>query len=833
MEISLNWLEEWVDLGGIEADELAHRLTMAGLEVDAIETIGADAGRIVVGRIDAVDAHPDADRLVLCDVDIGDGTERQIACGAPNVSAGSLVPVALPGSRPPGLDFEIGRREVRGEISEGMICSAEELGIEEESEGILELSGDLELGADLFEVLELRDTIIEFDLTPNRSDCLSHLGVAREVKAIWDRPLREPEFGEEPYIWEATGAASDALEAASLEVRDPEGCPRYAFAVADGIEVGPSPLWLKRRLAAVGVRSVNNIVDVTNYVLLDVGQPLHAFDLDELRGDQIVVRRAQPGETLVGIDHETYELDPDDLVIADAERPVALAGVMGGAETEVGASTERILMECAFFEPESVRRASKRHALHTESSHRFERGIDPSGIEPYLDRAMRAVSRAQDHFGGNSEPRVFRNIGLESVEGATEPWSVTLPKGLSERVLGASIGETEVRDSLDRLDLAVDESGESFEVRIPTHRGDLRRPVDLVEEVARLYGYDRVAESLPHREMGGRHERRTDADHGPTLESRERRSRVRRVRERLLDAGLAEVVNPSFMAQRELEQLRVPEEDRRREVAEVANPLRSSERYMRTTLLPGLLRVLETNRSQKRDDVAIFEFGRRYFSDVERSTIGLLLAGRALNHWSERRAWDFFDLKGLVEGAGQPFELGETSWQAPDEAIPWLHPGIQARWSGGAEGTEVFAEAGRLHPEIAREMELEGPVLVAEVYWDALEARSVDEPVYEEISTYPPVDRDVALIVDCSVGYREVHDAIVGFRDEDDQFDELVASVELFDVYEGEQVPDGKRSLAFSIRYRAGDRTLTEQEVAPLDDGLIAWLGERLGAERR
>jgi len=734
--------------------------------------------------------------------------------------------VALPGSRPPSVDFEVAEREVMGTVSEGMLCSAAELGFEKESEGLWILPGALEVGDAVFEALELRDTRLEFDLTPNRSDCLSHLGVAREVAAIWDRPLSDrPGAGEAP-LWEQTGAERSALEAASLEVVDPEGCPRYAFAVIESVDVGPSPFWLKRRLASVGMRSVNNVVDVTNYVLMDVGQPLHAFDLDELAGPEIRVRRAREGESLEAIDHETYELEADDLVIADAERPVALAGVMGGAATEVGASTDRVLLECAFFDPTTVRRSSKRHDLHTDSSHRFERRIDPAGVEPYVDRALRAARHSQPDGSG----RVLREIAIDGTEAAAESWSVDLPKDLAGRMLGSAIEPSDVRETLERLHLEIEASkGDAFRVEIPTYRGDLRRPVDLVEEVVRLYGYDRIPESLPTCEMGGEHVPLDGAADERTLESRQRRWLRRRTRDRLLDAGLWEVMTPSFLAVEALDALNVPQDDPRRNLVEIANPLRESERYLRSTLVPGLIDVLEANRAHERRDVAIFEFGRRYFPEGEHSTVGVLLAGRRTGHWSERSTWDLFDLKGIVQSVGTPFELGDPTWSEPNAGRPWLHPGIRAVWSDD----ETLAEAGRLHPKLTQELELEGPILVAEIDWEAIASRSARAPTFAEFSSHPPVDRDLAVVADEDISYRTVARAIEEYRSEHPEFDELAESVELFDVYEGPQVGDAERSLAFSIRYRASDRTLTDKEVEPLDRGLAKWLSAKLGVERR
>lgn len=836
MEISINWLEEWIDLDGIEIDELAHRLTMAGLEVDGIESIGHDHDRIVVGRIVDIEPHPDADRLVLCRVDVGDGDLRQIACGASNMAAGDRVPTALPGSHPPAVDFEIEARELMGVDSEGMLCSAEELDLAESSEGLMILPEDLEVGTPVFEALEVTDTILELDLTPNRSDCLSHFGVAREVSALFDRPLDERDVAGDVPLWddEATGDPVREIADLALEGFDYEGCPRYTFAVLEDVEVGPSPFWLRRRLQSIGIRSVNNVVDVTNFILMDVGQPLHAFDLDELDGPSITVRRAREGETLEAIDHETYELDEDDLVVADASKPVALAGVIGSAETEVSEETSRVLLECAYFDPSTVRRASKRHGIHTDSSHRFERRIDPIGVERFLNRALRAIVRSQEAIPGADRPTVRSNIAMANdPEGYDEHWTVDLPLDLPSRVLGTESSSEEIRPQLERLHLHPEPTsdGETLSVRIPSFRGDLRRPIDLVEELVRLEGYDTLPDAWPTRKMGESHRPRPDAEHEPTLLEREERDLLHLTRRRLLDAGLHEVVNDSFMSDEDLDLLDIPEDSELRETVEIANPVRSSDHYMQTTLLPSLLTNLADNRAQKIDDVALFEVARRYHPDREVPAVGLLATGQIAPHWDDDREWDFFDLKGLVELVGRPFELEGARWVEPDTSAPWLHPGVEAEWR--LDG-EVLARAGRLHPEVARELEVaDTDVYVAELEIDRLFDCDRSHPQFEPYSHFPPVERDVALVVDEDVAYHEVRETIDAYREEDETFDELVESIELFDVYEGDQVPEGRRSLAFAVVYRADDRSLTEDEIEPLDQGLESWLADEIGATRR
>jgi phenylalanyl-tRNA synthetase beta chain len=829
MKVSWNWLEEWIDLTGLDVEDVVHRLTMAGLEVDGVDHIGEGHDDIVVARIETIREHPDADKLVLCDVDDGTGESRQVACGAKNMSEGDLVPLALPGSQPPAVDFEIVAREVRGQISSGMLCSGEELGLEDESEGLMILPESLVVGEPIFEALGLEDTVIELDLTPNRPDCLSHRGVARALGAIYGRDLKVPVDETKSAAWEDDPTSALADEAAGLQVLDSDGCPRYLFAVVEDIEVGPSPTWLKSRLAALGIRSVNNVVDVTNYILMDVGQPLHAFDLDELAGPEIRVRRADEGEELVGIDHQTYELASSDLVIADAERPIAVAGVMGGEETEVSDATSRILIECAYFDPTSVRKSSKRLGLHTDSSHRFERGVDPAALEFALQRAVRLMQRAQEHL--TDTPATVRSgIAAAHVEGTTERATVELPSDLCGRILGVEIADEDIEAHLTSLGLELERAGDGWRATIPTYRPDLTRPIDLVEEVARLHGYDVVEPRLPEAPMGERHTRRADATQAPTIVTRHERDRVRSIRTQLRTYGLYEVINYGFMSDEDLDALHLDEDDVRREAVELANPLVASDRYMQTTLIPGLLENVQTNLAQRISDVAIFELGRRYFEASEHDTLAILLTGRFRQHFSDSRDWDFFDLKGIVEGLAQPFRTDAFAWSVPEPNEPYLHPGVQARWAD--EDTEL-ATIGRIHPEVASELEIDAPVFVAEVHLDALLSLDEHAASYRRLSRYPAIKRDFAIVYDQVRPYRDLAEAVRSLAEERGAFGTLLESFELFDVYEGEQLPEGKRSLALSLVYRSEERTLTDEDVEQADAALVEHLEERVGAELR
>ncbi|MFW5968444.1 MAG: phenylalanine--tRNA ligase subunit beta, partial [Persicimonas sp.] len=733
-----------------------------------------------------------------------------------------------PGSNPPGVDFDIGAREVRGEMSSGMLCSAAELGLEDESEGLLILDERAEPGRPAFEALGLDDTVIEIDLTPNRPDCLGHVGVAREVAALFERELTGPDHWKRDPLWEE-GDGSAATDAAGLAVEDDEGCPRYLFAVVEDIEVGPSPSWLEARLAAVGLRSVNNVVDLTNYVLLDVNQPLHAFDLDELNGPEIRVRRADKGESLVGIDHVEYELDPQDLVIADAERPVAIAGVMGGEETEVGPSTSRILIECAYFEPTTVRKSARRHNLHTDSSHRFERGIDPGGLPDALAHAVQLIVDEQTERG--ADPTVRIGVAEAASEGVAEPTTIQLEKAQSARVLGAEIDDARVADYLERIGVQLEDDGdERWGCTVPTYRPDLTRPIDLVEEVARLYGYDRIPETLPEAPMGDLHRRQQGADQPQTIVERIDRELVDRIRTQLLSYGAREVVNYGFMSFDDLDVLRIPDDDPRRDAVALANPLVASQRYMQTTLLPGLIENLKTNLAHRMEDVALFEIGRRYSPDTERETLAILLSGDKTRHWSEHRAWDFFDLKGLIEAIARPFRTDELTWRASEPLEPFLHPGVQAEWSG-ADG--AVAQAGQLHPAVAAELEVEQAVYLAEIALDDLFELGRSPGGYEASSRYPAVRHDFALTYDRRRPYADLEEAIVELARTDEEFGSIFESHELFDVYAGEQVGEDQRSLALSIVYRSPEKTLVDADVERADQRLVEWLEERVGARLR
>ncbi|MBE0598549.1 MAG: phenylalanine--tRNA ligase subunit beta, partial [Desulfuromonadales bacterium] len=584
MIVTYNWLKEFVDLD-LAPEELAHRLTMAGLEVEAMEKLGEGLDRVVVARLISVEPHPEADRLTLCQVDTGSET-LPIVCGARNHKTGDLVALAQVGATLPG-DFRIKKSKIRGRESMGMLCSEKELGLAEESEGIQILPPGLELGQPVFLAMGLKDVRFELGLTPNRADCLSVIGVAREVAAMVGRPLRLPR----PQLPEAGRAIS---EQTSVSIEDPERCPRYAARLIRGVQIGPSPDWLVRRLQTVGLRSINNVVDVTNLVLMELGQPLHAFDFQLLRGGRIVVRPAREGELFTTLDSQSRPLKQTDLTICDGEGPVALAGIMGGENSEIRPQTIDILLESAYFNPTTIRRTSKRLGLHTESSHRFERGVDIDLVPIALDRAAALILE----LAGGEAARGRLDVYPRPVAAR----QLTISPRRSEEILGLSLPAAEIARLLRGIGLQVEREGDgadadadaSLKVTVPVFRHDLEREIDLIEEVARLNGYDRIPVTMP---VGGA------LCHPP----RESQRQLRRLRDLLVGAGFSEVINYSFVAPAGVDRLGLAEGDPRRQMVRVLNPLTEEQSVMRTTLMPSLLETVARNLAYRSRDLRLFE----------------------------------------------------------------------------------------------------------------------------------------------------------------------------------------------------------------------------------
>ena len=819
MKISLKWLRELVTTT-LSDDRIAEGLTAVGLEVEGREqrSLGAQAD-VVAARVNERKPIEGSDHLSVCQVDDGT-TVHQVVCGAQNYAAGDVVPMARVGAVLPG-GMKIGRAKLRGVESAGMLCSARELGLGDDHSGLLQLPKDAPLGTPVAELLGLPDLILEVNVTPNRPDALSHLGIAREVAALDEggtlRPVA-PKLREE-------GAAASTL--ARVDIEDAERCPRYIARIIEGVQIGPSPLHLQERLRSCGIRPISNVVDATNLALLELGHPLHAFDLDKLAGQRIVVRRAKAGEPMTTLDGKERKLDADDLVIADGEKPVALAGVMGGQTSEVSAGTTRILLESAMFTGAGIRRTARRHGLHTEASHRFERGTDDRNAELAVDRCAELIAQLA---GGTVRP------------GRVDRWPAPRPTARIwvrparvSAVLGTQVSVAEVDKRLSALGLSpVDGNSEKRLWEVPSWRPDLMAEIDAVEEIARTRGYDTIPNEL-HK-----------AGIGETATKTLDQIATAAARATLAARGYDEVLNYSFLAERDLLALAPPASG----VAavrpiRVANPLTLEQGAMRTSLVAGLLRNVGHNRSRGTDDLRLYELGRAYLPEGnpahpegllawpahEPRKLALVAVGRrALRHWSLGKAADaavgFADLKGALEDILEALGLSVPSFSpaSPAEA-PWLHPAAAAifQLAGKAAGA-----VGQIHPQVAAHFEVPADLIVAELDWEALAAAAVSVRKLQGVPRFPAVSRDLAFLVDDAVPAAQIADLI---RAADNKA--LLESVVLFDQYKGAPVPAGKKSLAYALSLRARDRTLTDADADALCAVVVARVKEQAGAEQR
>ncbi|SFC90119.1 phenylalanyl-tRNA synthetase beta subunit [Thiohalospira halophila DSM 15071] len=789
MRVSEHWLREWAD-PAVDTDGLTHRLTMAGLEVDAVEPVAGAFSGVVVGRIEGCEAHPEADKLQVCTVSDGAAT-FQVVCGAANARAGLVAPFAREGAvLPDGTTIRATR--LRGVESRGMLCSATELGLGEGSEGLLELGDGAEVGADLREWLGLDDTAIEIDLTPNRGDCLSVRGLAREVGALFDCDVAEP-------------AVPDNLvtgEAAGVRVLEPAACPRYLVRPVRGIDPAtPTPTWLKERLRRSGLRSLGLVVDITNYVLLELGQPLHAFDADRLNGG-LQVRFAEEGESLTLLDGAETSLAADMLVIADEAGPTALAGIMGGAGSAVDESTRNIVLEAAFFTPEAILGRARRLGLHTDASHRFERGVDPALPRLALERATALLTQLA---GGEPGP-----ITEVTDTEALPRWeNVPLRHERLNALLGTDIDADTVLNALRRLGMQESEHLDGWRVVPPSHRFDISVEEDLVEEVARVVGYDQLPAALPAMEVA--------APRQP--EGRLPASRLRRL---MAHRDYLEAITYSFVdarLQRRLEPGLEP--------LALANPLSAEMDVMRTSLWPGLLTAVQHNRHRQRSRVRLFELGQRFRPEADGLQQENALAAAAIGpRWPEQwgaggESVDLFDLKGDLEAIiGATGAADAFTFEA--DSHPALHPGQSARIY--REG-EPVGWLGALHPVIAEELDLAEPVYLFEIAAEALTA--VPLPTYRTPSRYPAIRRDLAVVVDEAVAAADV---LAVARE---AAGDWLRDSRLFDVYRGKGIDSGRKSLGLGLTLQDDSRTLTDSDVEAVTENVVQALSQRLGATLR
>ncbi len=787
MRISYQWLSEYLDLPPVE--EVARQLTAVGLEVEGIERGGQGLEGVVAARILSSVEHPDAAKLSVARVDAGSGEPLQIVCGAKNYAVGDVVPLATVGTTLPNGQ-RIERAKLRGIVSSGMLCSAKELGLDDDASGLLLLPRDVAPGTPIARALGLDDAILEVNVTPNRPDALSHLGIAREIGAALGREAHLPA---RPLV-EGGSPAGDAVR---VRIEAPQACHRYAARVVEGVRIGPSPGWLARRLERCGIRSISNVVDATNFVLLELGHPLHAFDLDRVAGREIVVRLARPGERMTTLDREERALDPGDLVIADRERASALAGVMGGGDSEISPGTTRVLVESAWFAPAGIRRTARRHGLKTEASYRFERGADPEMVLPAAERCAQLVAELA---GG-----IVRAGAVDAVAIPWKPVQVRLRWSRPSRLLGLAVRREETQRILGSLGFAerdATEEGASF--RVPSFRQDVTREEDLVEEIVRSKGFDAIPETLPRLVVG------TPAA-PPELEV------VRRLREALESSGLCEAVSFSFVAPADLAAF-----DPAVRPLLLRNPISAELSAMRTSVLPSLLRLTGGNLRRRSEDVRLYEIARSYapalegaeLPAVERTQVaGVLLGRRSPVGWAT--PGDRLDLYDGKEAVGRALSaLGIEGERWIPAAPTWAHPRFAARIDD-RDGAPL-GEMGELHPRVAAAFELPRGVLAFALDLEALLRAARLVPRYAEVPRFPAVLRDLAVVVPEGVPAASVL-ALV-------RAEPLVEDATLFDVYAGAPIPQGRKNLALALRYRSAERTLTDAEV----DAAHARILERL-----
>jgi len=795
VKVSLKWLKRYIDIKE-DVSTLASDLTMFGLNVEGIEEVESTFSGVVFGKVLEVERHPSADKLSVCKVDAGQGEPLNIICGAPNVAPGQGVPVAVHGAKLPG-GLKIKKTKIRGVVSEGMICSEVELGIGTESAGIMVLDFEKAPGTPLEDILGGKDIVLDIEVTPNRPDLLCHLGVAREIGAIYRRELKYPE------IMDLSPEADF-----NLKIDDENGCPRYSAAFVEDVRVAPSPKWMQELLIAVGLKPINNIVDVTNFVLMELGQPLHAFDRDKLMGDSIVVRRARKGEKITTLDGVERELDEEILVIADSGRPVALAGVMGGEETEVSEKTKRVLLESATFDRKLIRNTGKRFKLETDASYRFEREGDIGITLKALERACYLI----EALGAGRCVKVCRDMLLDKERAGEKVIAVRIKQ--VNRLMGTHLDGNDIKELLSGLELKVDVSKSKVDVHVPTFRRDLNEEVDIIEEVARTYGYGNIGYDA---------EKRTNifAVRSPDEKRNEELCSL------LVSRGFAEVITSSFLNPVDLEKFDWQEEDPRKDPLKVANPLNEAQSLLRTSLLPGLLNVARRNGPSEVEGLKIFEIGkvflprgkREALPDEELHLTALLTRAAIPLQWIEKeREFDFFDLKGELEVILEFLGIVEDARFERIDEKNYIF--------GWKLDDEQIIECGLIPFRISRAFDIEDRVFYFDIALDKMRKPAAYSKKYSQIIPYPPAKRDLCLVVDEDVSYEALERVI---RQESKHLD----SIRLFDYYRGGNLGEGKKSYTVRLSFRSEKGTMESEDVDRIVERLLEALKKRLNARLR
>ncbi|MEA3470105.1 MAG: phenylalanine--tRNA ligase subunit beta [Thermodesulfobacteriota bacterium] len=782
MLVSLRWLRDYIDVD-VSPDEIARLLTMTGLEVDSVEEWNPGFSGVVVSRVLSVKPHPNSDKLLLCEVTTGEET-LPIVCGAPNVSEGIFVPLAKVGAEIPG-GYTIKRSKLRGEPSEGMLCSEEELGIGEDASGIMILPDMLSLGEDLASALDLKDVIFDVAITPNRSDCLSIIGIAREIAALTGKKLKYPEI-------KFVETEEDVNAVTSVEILDPHLCPRYTARIIKNVKVKTSPSWMRLRLEAVGLRAINNIVDVTNFVMMEFGQPLHAFDFRYLEEGRIRVRGASEGEEFVSLDEKTRILNSDTLMICDGVKPVAVAGIMGGLNSEVVDDTETVLLESAYFNPSSIRKSSRNLGMSTDAAFRFERGIDPEGVIRASDRAAQLMANLS---GGticsgciDQYPRKIKPVK-----------DIPLRVKRVGEIIGTGVEKKKILSILESLEMTAREDGDGkYLVTPPTFRVDIEREIDLVEEISRILGYEHIPDTLPAVSGGS--------------EMRNKKSSLEpKVREILNGSGYTEVINYSFTTPESANILGLEKNDEGRRFVVLRDPLSEDISVMRTGHVFGLLDTMRKNVNLGNPDLRLFEIGKIFIGNKagelpdERERLGGLITGSRHEeawHTGEEKA-DFYDLKGCLDNLFSELKIYDISYNSNCE-IPFLHPG---RSCTVKTGDKTLGFLGEIHPQVRTNMDLKDRAVVFELDFSCLVELFSEAMKYSEIPRFPSTSRDVAFLVDGEIESGDMISMVL------DTEEELLENVRVFDVYMGKGISAGMKSLAIRFTYRSPLKTLTDSEV--------------------
>jgi phenylalanyl-tRNA synthetase beta chain len=795
MRVPLSWLKEYVDIN-IDPKEFAEAITLSGSKVEGIEVQGEEISRVVVGKILTLEKHPDADRLQVAKIDIG-SEAIQVVTGAWNIKEGDCIPVALHGSTLPG-GKKITKGKLRGIESNGMMCSMEELCVNKEDypdadeDGIFILAGNPVPGTDIKEILGLNEIIVEFEITSNRPDCLSILGIAREAAATFKRKLVKP-------VIKLKEEADSAANYVSVQIKDPDLCPRYAARIVKDVKIEPSPKWMKNRLKAAGVRPINNIVDITNYVMLELGQPMHAFDLECLEENKIVVRRALDGETINTLDEQDRKLDSSMLVIADGKKPVGVAGVMGGANSEVTEKTKMILLESANFNGISVRLAAKKLGMRTEASSRFEKGLD-------IENVITAINRAAQLIEELGAGKVCKGV-IDCYPKKEATRAVKFRPDRINGLLGTSISVQEMKEIFKALEFKLDES--VMEIIVPSFRRDIEGEADLAEEVARFYGYNNIKATL----LSGK---------AATLGRKTFKQKVEdKIKNTLISCGLSEIYTYSFTSPKVLDKINAAADSKLRQAIVISNPLGEDYSIMRTTTIPDMLAVISRNYNRKVDEARLFELSYVYLpgklpvTDLpeEKSVLTLGMYGDL----------DFYDLKGTIEELISILGIGRHEF-VPEKSNPTFHPGRTAKLMINRKEAGIL---GQIHPEVAQRFECPELTYIGLLDVACLIENTVMAVEYKPLPKFPAVTRDVAIIVKDEVMVKQIEEIVK------QRAGRILEAFKLFDIYKGKQVPEGMKSVAFSITFRDENKTLIDEEVNEVMDKILEGLKDELGAKLR